>query len=159
MSLRLFVGVAIVAALLSPPPAAACTCKKPVPGFWQAAEEGPVVVVGEVTRYVQRPTGGQAVGFEIRVIEVLKGDDSRETVELVNLHPSSCEMVPTSVDIGGRYAIVLRPGAVSEGTFSNCRPSITRIVERTDGRDVTMDQLRRWQRTNGGKSGGRSGRR
>jgi hypothetical protein len=154
MSVRLFVGVAIVAALLSPPPAAACTCKKPIPGFWQAAEEGPVVVVGEVTRYVQRPTGGQTVGFEIRVIEVLKGDDSRETVELVNLHPSSCEMVPTSVDIGGRYAIVLRPGAVSEGTFSNCRPSISRIVEHMDGRGVTMKELR----LRVGNGGGRAAR-
>ena len=143
MRARLLMAVALVAAPLCPPPAEACSCKKPIPSFWQVAEAGPVVVVGEVTRYVQRPTDGRTIGFEIRVIEVVKGDESRKTVELVNLRPSNCEMMPSAVDIGSRYAIVLRPGAVSEGTFSYCRPSVRRVVEQPDGRDVTIEQLRK----------------
>jgi len=32
---------------------------------------------------------------------------------------------------------------VSEGTFSYCRPSVRRVVEQPDGRDVTIEQLRK----------------
>jgi hypothetical protein len=94
----------------------ACTCKPPRLDFWQVAQTSEVVVVAEVTRHIKPGPNRSAFGFEIRVIEVVKGHDPRETIELVNRSPTSCSQVPPDLEEGRRWAIVLMPGSAAEGT-------------------------------------------
>jgi hypothetical protein len=132
----------VVAAFLSPPPAWACSCKKPSPDFWQVAEKSDVVVVAEITRHLKPDPRRVAFGFEIRVVEVIKGQDPRETIQLINHSPSNCSLVPPDLVAGGRWAIVLMPGSPGEGDFGMCWPRLMELAgPRSSG--PTIEELKR----------------
>lgn len=97
----------------------ACSCKRPIPDFWETAKAADVVVVARMEQLLSKP--GQIVtGFEATVEEVLKGSESR----LLDRHSSTCSMDYQSLEMGNRYVIVLRSGDPDEGSFSTCRPRI-----------------------------------
>jgi hypothetical protein len=145
-NMRAFFAVGIaVAAYLAPLNTWACSCRFPIPTFEQVARNAAVVVVAEITGHLKARPDWTETGFEVRVLEVIKGAETRKVIRLMDTHFSMCSQVPRQLPIGSRYAIVLRPGDPNEGSFSICKPRIMRILAPggTIHEGVTTEELRR----------------
>lgn len=143
MRTLLALGAAIVIALV-PRAAHPCDCAE-YPEFWNAVRQAPVVVVARIGRQVVNAEK-RVVGFEVVVEQVVKGQERRRTVELVDRQPSMCSLYYGDYPIGGRYAIALKPGDPAEGDFG-CSDRIRPIGSGKEARAVTLAELTERLRT------------
>jgi hypothetical protein len=75
------------------------------PTFWQLAQGAPGVVVAQVTRHLSVSSPAEAV--EARVIEVVRGTETRTTLTFPAPHSSTCTVGALSFPVGTTYAFIL----------------------------------------------------